>query len=490
MCEVQSLQAQLADIEHDNESSSERSSVYEPARPQLLSMPVEIFLKICSFLDADFLSHTLAKVCTRFQTILEDSHIWKYWYHSKLEGSVYPPLPHLQYWEEEPIDWQSMCVESASEKRRWENVRETMKHIVVKDIHFASVDTVLLVNNGEFCISGGRDRGMALWCVADISPAGPEVATPSRAPGGGVSHAVLATTQPRHIRHGAHEGWVWDLAADCEHNTKFVYSASWDNSVKVWDLNRDFTPVHSYRCGMSALCVDTCGDMVLAGLYSKRIMAFDVRVGTEAVCKYKPHRGPVLGLATLGPQVASVSEDRTLAVWDARARRTLVQDLRLPTEKAYPVCVSWARPALYVGDSKGGLHLLHPEKFSLVATHEVWQEPPSTQPASKITGCLQTAAGLILVSDRGEVKFLYNSFPPREYCSTRTTAPDVTQVRYLNGILVVGSCDSALEFWIPAERYDSAIPTRDSSSYSGIPTRDSSSDSAIPTEGSSTESPE
>ncbi|XP_063548141.1 F-box/WD repeat-containing protein 9-like [Cydia strobilella] len=467
MCDVQALQVQLADIENDNECSSEHSSVYEPARPQLLSMPVEIFLKICSFLDADFLSHTLAKVCTRFETILEDSHIWKYWYHSKLEGSTYPPLPHLQHWEEKPIDWQSLCVESASEKRRWENVRETMKHIVVKDIHFASVDTVLLVNNGELCISGGRDRGMALWCVADISPSGPEVATPSRAPGGGVAHAVLAATQPRHIRHGAHEGWVWDLAADCEHNTKFVYSASWDNSVKVWDLNRDFTAVHSFRCGMSALCVDTCSDMVLAGLYSKRIMVFDVRVGAEAVCKYKPHRGPVLGLATSGPQVASVSEDRSLAVWDARARRTLVQR-RLRADQAYPVCVSWAGPALYVGDSKGGLHLLHPENFSLVATHEVWQEPPSTQPASKITGCLQTPAGLILVSDRGEVKFMYNSFPPREYCSTRTTAPDVTQVRYLNGILVVGSCDSALEFWIPAERYDSAIPTLDSSSDTAI----------------------
>lgn len=32
------------------------------------------------------------------------------------------------------------------EKRKWSNVKETMRHIVVQDVHYASVDTVLLVN--------------------------------------------------------------------------------------------------------------------------------------------------------------------------------------------------------------------------------------------------------------------------------------------------------------------------------------------------------
>lgn len=38
--------------------------------------------------------------------------------------------------------------------------------------------------------------------------------------------------------------------------------------------------------------------------------------------------------------------------------------------------------------------------------------------------------------------------------STVTDNYDCTfQLRYLNGVLVIGTCDSALEFWVPKERY-------------------------------------
>lgn len=28
------------------------------------------------------------------------------------------------------------------------------------------------------------------------------------------------------------------------------------------------------------------------------------------------------------------------------------------------------------------------------------------------------------------------------------------QLRYLNGVMVIGTCDSALEFWVPNKRYN------------------------------------
>lgn len=47
---------------------------------------------------------------------------------------------------------------------------------------------------------------------------------------------IIAEARPKHIREDAHSGWVWDLAPDDVDNTSTIYSASWDNSVRVWDL--------------------------------------------------------------------------------------------------------------------------------------------------------------------------------------------------------------------------------------------------------------
>lgn len=65
--------------------------------------------------------------------------------HSKTNG-CFPTLPLLKIWDETQIDWEAVCVEMDVEMKKWTNVKETTRHIVVKDVHFASVDTVLLVN--------------------------------------------------------------------------------------------------------------------------------------------------------------------------------------------------------------------------------------------------------------------------------------------------------------------------------------------------------
>uniref|UniRef100_A0A2A4K4A6 F-box domain-containing protein n=1 Tax=Heliothis virescens TaxID=7102 RepID=A0A2A4K4A6_HELVI len=445
MCEVlQSVKDQLTDIENELETNTEACGMFDCTKPTLVDMPVEILLKICSFLDAHFLKYTLSKVCQRFDDILADDHLWKYWVHSKING-CFPTLPRLKIWEETQIDWEPVCVEMDVEMKKWTNVKDTTRHIVVKDVHFASVDTVLLVNNGEICVSGGRDRGMALWNVLDISP-------------NDESDVITTFTdaKPKQIRHDAHAGWVWDLAADSIDSATTIYSASWDNTVKVWDLEAGFECKQTFRCGMSALSVVTIANEVIAGLYSKKILSFDLRAGSSPTYSYKPHKGPVLALQTFNNMIASLSEDKTMAVWDRVAGKLLLSDVKIPTGKAYPVCISWSPSALYVGDSKGCLHLFNPEDHTFVRTHELWPEPPITKPPSKITGCYQSPGNMIVCSDRGEIKFMYNCYPPQEYTSVRSSTFDITQLRYLNGVLVVGTCDSALEFWVPKERYQNS----------------------------------
>lgn len=179
---------------------------------------------------------------------------------------------------------------------------------------------------------------------------------------------------------------------------------------------------------MSALSVVTVGNEVMTGLYSKKILCFDVRAGPTHVYAYKPHKGPVLALQTFDNMVASLSEDKTMAIWDRVAGKLLLSDVKIPTDKAYPVCINWSPSALYIGDSKGCLHLFNPENHSYVRTHEIWPEPPIIKPSSKITGCYQNQGNMIVCSDRGEIKFLYNSYPPQEYTNVKSSTFDVTQV--------------------------------------------------------------
>ncbi|XP_059051089.1 F-box/WD repeat-containing protein 9-like [Achroia grisella] len=445
MCDMlQSVKGQLNEIENDLITAEKEvcEDYMENYEPTLLNMPVEIVLNICSFLDPHFLRATLSKVCRRLEDILADDHLWKNWIHSKINTCAFPPLPYLKLWDDIDLDWEEVCVEMDVERKRWSNVKETMQHIVVKDVHFASVDTVLLVNKGEICISGGRDRGMALWNVQDIKP----------------QHfyensTTLTDAKPRQIKYDAHSGWVWDLAPDNINSASIIYSASWDNTVKAWDLQTGFECVETFQCGMSALSVVSIDKTVMAGLYSKKVLSFDTRAGSAPVSYYKPHRGPVLALYAYNNMVASVSEDKTLAIWDRVAGKLLAHDVKIPTDKVYPVCISWCPTALYIGDSKGSLHLIDPEKYVYLKTHEIWPEPPIIRPSSKITSCYQNQGTMVVCSDRGEIKFLYNCYPPQEFSSVKTSTCDVTQLRYLDDVLVIGTCDSALEFWIPSERY-------------------------------------
>lgn len=185
------------------------------------------------------------------------------------------------------------------------------------------------------------------------------------------------------------------------------------------------------RCRMSALSVATTESIVMAGLYSKKVLSFDKRAGSDPVSSYKPHRGPVLSLNIYKSMVASISEDKTLAIWDRVAGKLLVHDVKI-TEKAYPVCTSWNQSAMYIGDSKGCLHLFHPEEYRHIKSLELWPEPPITKPSSKIIGCYQSAGNMIVCSDRGEIKFMYTCYPPKEYASVKTTTFDVTQVGLIN----------------------------------------------------------
>lgn len=87
----------------------------------------------------------MSNVCQRFNDILADISLWRYRVSCKVSG-CFPPLSNLENWNEDEVDWTGMCIEMERERDKWCNVDKNTKHLVIKDVHYASVDAVILVN--------------------------------------------------------------------------------------------------------------------------------------------------------------------------------------------------------------------------------------------------------------------------------------------------------------------------------------------------------
>lgn len=59
-------------------------------------------------------------------------------------------------------------------------------------------------------------------------------------------NTVLNDLKPTKVRHDAHSGWIWDLATRDDQDY-YIYSASWDNTVKAWDISSEFECVETFR---------------------------------------------------------------------------------------------------------------------------------------------------------------------------------------------------------------------------------------------------
>ena len=77
----------------------------------------------------------------------------------------------------------------------------------------------LTSQNGNTCISGGRDRTLS---ISKLS-----------------SENIETSSEPN-----AHNGWIWGLTAI--HDT--IYSCSWDGTAKAWKINSDgLIPLTTYE---------------------------------------------------------------------------------------------------------------------------------------------------------------------------------------------------------------------------------------------------
>ena len=103
-------------------------------------------------------------------------------------------------------------------------------------------------------------------------------------------------------------------------------SCSWDNTVKVWDLEsgRELLSLNGHTASVSAVVVTPDGTRAVSASEDDTLKIWDLESGRE-VATLIGHWGSVKGVAITpdGRHIVSASWDKTLRVWDLESEREL-----------------------------------------------------------------------------------------------------------------------------------------------------------------------
>lgn len=318
---------------------------------------------------------------------------------------------------EEDFDWPAACIELEQHLSRWAEDGRRTEYFCLADGHFASIDSVLLLQGGTLCLSGSRDRNVNLW---DLQQLGVE---PSR-----VLVKALGTQ-----KNSTHKGWVWSLAA-LDHR---VCSGSWDSTVKLWDMAADGQQFGEIKAKAAVLCLSYRPDILVTGTYDKKVTVYDPRVGPALLKSRRLHSSAVLALLADDRHIISGSEDHTLVVFDRRANSVL-QRLQLDS---YLLCMSYQEPQLWAGDNQGLLHVFANRDgcFQLVRSFDVGHR-------SQITGIKHSLGALYTTSTDKTIRVHVPTDPPRTIC-TRSHHNVLNGICAEGNLVVAASGGLSLEVW-------------------------------------------
>ncbi|KAM9731947.1 F-box/WD repeat-containing protein 9 isoform 2-T2 [Dama dama] len=400
------------------------------AVPGLLSLPPELLLEICAYLDARLVLHVLPRVCHALRDLVRDHVTWRL----RAQRRVRAPYPvvegrrlpqrlevsrcqNLLGAQKEDFDWPKACIELEQHLSRWAEDGRRAEYFCLADGHFASIDSVLLLQGGTLCLSGSRDRNVNLW---DLQQLGVD---PSR---------VLVKTLGTQ-KNSTHKGWVWSLAA-LDHR---VCSGSWDSTVKLWDMAADGQQFGEIKAKAAVLCLSYRPDILVTGTYDKKVTVYDPRVGPALLKSRRLHSSAVLALLADDRHIISGSEDHTLVVFDRRANSVL-QRLQLDS---YLLCMSYQEPQLWAGDNHGLLHVFANRSgcFQLVRSFDVGHR-------SQITGIKHSLGALYTTSTDKTIRVHVPTDPPRTIC-TRSHHNVLNGICAEGNLVVAASGGLSLEVW-------------------------------------------
>ncbi|XP_008115688.1 F-box/WD repeat-containing protein 9 isoform X1 [Anolis carolinensis] len=388
-----------------------KSPVTDEAASRLLSLPLELILKICSYLQARFVLGVLPLVCKTLRDIVQDDITWRIRLLKKI-GSCYPVVK-----ADGDFNWPTACIELEEHLQKWAENGRNIDYFSLTEGHFASVDSVLLLQGGELCVSGSRDRNVVLWDLRQL----------------GRAHEKVLVKTLGTERNSTHKGWVWSLAAREDR----VCSGSWDSTVKLWDMAAEGQQFDEISATAAVLCLAYLPDILVTGTYDKKVSVYDPRAAQALVKMRKLHSSAVLSLAADEHFILSGSEDRTLVCFDRRTNSVLQ---RLPLD-SYLLAMSYHGNQLWAGDNYGLVYVFENKGggFQRIRHFNVGHH-------SQITGVQQSLGALYTTSTDKTLRVHLPTDPPK-IIGSRTHNCVLNGISVAGNMAVAASGGISLEVW-------------------------------------------
>nr|XP_033781058.1 F-box/WD repeat-containing protein 9 [Geotrypetes seraphini] len=376
----------------------------------LLLLPLELLWEIFAYLDARFLLTVLPLVCRALREIVQDKATWRIRVQKRVRAN-YPVV------EDEDFDWPAACVELEEQLLHWSEDGRKTEHFSLGNGHFASVDAILLLQEGMLCASAARDRKVNIWDMRNLGQEEEKVLVKSL----GVEH------------NETHKGWVWSLAS--RGNT--LCSGSWDSTIKLWDMAAEGQQCGEIRGKAAVLCLAFQQDILVAGSYDKRVTIYDPRAAHPLLQSRKVHSNAVLSILADDRYILSGSEDRTLVIFDRRCNGVF-QRLQLDY---YLRSMSYEKPLLWAGDGHGLIQVFENRSgsFHPIRCFDVGHR-------SQITGLQYSLGALYTTSTDKTIRIHIPTDRPRTLC-THSHNDVVNGISVVGNVMAVASGGQSVEVW-------------------------------------------
>ncbi|XP_076347040.1 F-box/WD repeat-containing protein 9-like isoform X2 [Tachypleus tridentatus] len=383
---------------------------------KLDTIPLELFMLICSYLDAKFVIHTLGQVCHLFHDCIQDDLIWKMRI-SKRWPKRYPLVEASS-----SFNWKKACIEREEHWRLWKDWKNNMKFYCFSGAHYAAVDATHIFQDGTTCASGSRDHCLKIWNLKNLDC---------------VTQGSEADFLPclSLVKVDAHTGWIWDIIS----SGHTLYSSSWDGLVKAWDVQRNCNEIACNKWSAAVLSLAVHQDMLVAGTFDRKVRMMDPRVGLKFVGEHSIHKKPVLCMEVNSKFIISGSEDETVVIFDRIAGKVH----SIIKFEEFPMCLSYRHGQLWIGDKQGWIHLIDPtnEKFEIVQSYH-------TGHSGKITGIQYSLGSIITSSTDRTIRVLEPCANP-EVIAVLPGCGEVTGVSLHNHTLLSADSDNSIYIWTP-----------------------------------------